>query len=82
MIKDWEKFGKDIWDKAMSAHRTGANEVIVPILTDDGGIFNVKVSPPRYVQSRIAFDGNFNVYTEWRHGKKMSDGTIKWGEWK
>lgn len=78
--QSWSEFGKKIWDAGMNAHRTGAVKVIVPFQIDDGGTCTVEVTPPYYVESRLVFiDGE--PRTEWRHGKKKSNGEIEWGEW-
>lgn len=78
--KDFEKMGKHIWDAAINAHRDGSRETIVPIRLQDDGICRVTVSPPTYVESRLEIE-NGEPRTQWRHGSKLSDGTIKWGEW-
>jgi hypothetical protein len=80
--KDWEKFGRDVWDAAMHAHKVGITKVIVPIHLDDGGICRVEVTPPTYVDVRTVQDAETSsLRREFRYGKKMSDGEIEWGAW-
>lgn len=77
---NFEEFGKSIWDAAMNAHVNGCRDVIVPFKLPDGGISRVTVSPPRYTETMLFIEDDGPV-TKWRHGLKMSDGSIKWGEW-
>lgn len=77
---DWTKFGKDIWDAAANAYKSGASRVEVPLKMEDGGIARVIVTPPVYTQTRLG-SKNGEPHTQWRHGVKLSDGSIKWSEW-
>lgn len=78
--QEWAEFGKNIWDSAMNAHKQGSARIIVPFILDDGGMARVVIEPPTYTERRLGFI-NGEPRTEWRHGKKMSNGEIEWGEW-
>lgn len=78
--RKWADFGKSIWDRAIKAHINGAAHVVVPFVISDGGTCSVVVTPPRYTESRLG-SKNGQPYTQWRHGVKLSDGSIKWDDW-
>ena len=78
--KDFEKFGKQIWDAAMNAHIKGARQIIVPFKMEDGGISRVTVDAPTYIRIDRHIDEHGNMQSKFISGKKKSDGIIEWDE--
>ncbi len=76
--ENWEQFGKKIWDAAMNAHKHGTQKIEIPFSLPDGAIASVTVNIPRYLERYMGIDEDGVPLTKWRHGVKMSDGTMKW----